>query len=93
MLIERVMLKVRGEDMKPQKFTTEDSEKKNFRFVKCSVNSAVPSSPKEYPWIIECRKVKGWHKKTNTMRAQRGGGKRLSRNLFIFEAFLSVLCG
>ena len=78
--------------MKPQKFTTEDSEK-NFRFFKCSVNSAVASSPKEYPWIRECRKVKGRHKETNTMRAQRGGGKRLARNLFIFEAFLSVLCG
>jgi hypothetical protein len=27
--------------MKPQKFTTEDTEKKNFIFLKSSVNSAV----------------------------------------------------
>jgi len=27
--------------MKPQKFTTEDTEKKNFRFLKRSVNSEV----------------------------------------------------
>ena len=48
--------------MKPQKFTTEDTEeeqRKNFRFFKGSVYSVVSSS----------------------------------RNLFIFEAFLSVLCG
>jgi len=31
--------------------------------------------------------------KTNTMRAQRGEVKRLSRNLFIFKSYLSVLCG
>jgi len=30
------------------KFTTEDTEKKNFRLFKGSVNSAVASSPKEY---------------------------------------------
>jgi len=45
-----------------EKFTTEDAEKKNFRFIKCSVNSVVASSQKECPWIIE------W---VNTMRAQR----------------------
>jgi len=39
--------------MKPQKFTTEDTEKMNFRFLKSSVNSMVASSPKEYPWIKE----------------------------------------
>ncbi|MFZ3138534.1 MAG: hypothetical protein WA126_14215 [Thermodesulfovibrionales bacterium] len=35
--------------MKPQKFTTENTEKKNFRFFKSSVNSVVASSQKEYP--------------------------------------------
>jgi len=35
--------------MKPQDFTTEDTEKKNFRFSKSSVNSVVVSSPKEFP--------------------------------------------
>ena len=35
--------------MKPQNFTTEDSEKKNFRFFKNSVNSVVASSPGEFP--------------------------------------------
>jgi len=34
-----------------KKFTTEDTEKKNFRLFKGSVNSAVASSPKEYPSI------------------------------------------
>ena len=58
--------------MRPQKFTTEDSEK-NFRFFKCSVNSAVASSPTEYHWLRECKKVKGRYKKTNTMRAHREG--------------------
>ena len=48
--------------MKPQKFTTEDTEKKSFRFIKSSVNSVVASSPI------------GRHKKTNTVRAQRGKG-------------------
>jgi len=37
--------------MKPQKLTTEDTEKENFRFLKSSVNSVVGFSPKEYPWI------------------------------------------
>jgi len=35
--------------MKPQNCTTEDSEKKNFRFFKNSVNSVVASSPGEFP--------------------------------------------
>ena len=35
--------------MKPQKFTTENTERKNFRFFKSSVNSVVASSQKEYP--------------------------------------------
>ena len=35
--------------MKPQNFTTEDAEKKNFRFFKNSVNSVVASSPCEFP--------------------------------------------
>ena len=35
--------------MKPQNFTTEDSEKKKFRFFKNSVNSVVASSPGEFP--------------------------------------------
>ena len=35
--------------MKPQKFTTECTEKKNFRFIKSSVNSVVASSQKEFP--------------------------------------------
>ena len=39
--------------MKTQKFTAEDTEKKNFRFFKSSVNSMVASSLKEYPWISE----------------------------------------
>jgi len=34
--------------MKPQKFTTEDTEKKNSRFFKSSVNSVDASSPKGY---------------------------------------------
>jgi hypothetical protein len=33
--------------MNPQKFTTGDTEKKNFRFLKSSVNSAVASSQKD----------------------------------------------
>jgi len=40
------MSKVRGEDMKPQKFTTEDTEKKNFSFIDSYVNPVVASSPK-----------------------------------------------
>jgi hypothetical protein len=36
----------REEDMKSHKFTTEDTEKKNFRFSKSSVNSVLASSPK-----------------------------------------------
>ena len=55
--------------MKPQKFTTEDTEKKNFRFFKSSANSVVASSPKEYP----CSKVKGRHKKTNTSESTERG--------------------
>jgi len=35
--------------MKPEKFTTEDTEKKNYRFFKNSVNSVVASSSKDYP--------------------------------------------
>jgi GxxExxY protein len=35
--------------MKPQEFTTENTEKNNFGFIKSSVNSVVASSPKEYP--------------------------------------------
>ena len=35
--------------MKPQKLTIENTEKKNFRFFKSSVNSVVASSQKEYP--------------------------------------------
>ena len=35
--------------MKPQEFTTEDTEKKNFSFFKSSVNSVVASSQKEFP--------------------------------------------
>lgn len=54
---------------------------KEFRFFKSSVNSVV-ASQKEYAY-----------KKTNTLRAQRGVGKRLSHNLFILKSFLSVLCG
>jgi hypothetical protein len=38
--------------MKPQKFTTENTEKKNFRFFKSSVNSEVASSQKEFPFDI-----------------------------------------
>ena len=34
--------------MKPEKFTTEGTEKKNFRFFKNSVNSVIASSQKEY---------------------------------------------
>ncbi len=35
--------------MKPHNFTTVDTEKKNFTFIKSSVNSVVVSSPKEFP--------------------------------------------
>jgi len=59
--------------MKPQKFTTEGTENKKFRFFKSPVNSAIASSLKEYHWIRECKKVKGRYKKTNTMRAHREG--------------------
>jgi len=41
----------RREGMKPKKLTTEDTEKKKFRFFKSSVNSVVAPSQKEYPWI------------------------------------------
>jgi GxxExxY protein len=37
------------EEMKPHNFTTVDTEKKNFTFIKSSVNSVVVSSPKEFP--------------------------------------------
>jgi hypothetical protein len=40
--------------MKPQKFTTEDTEKKNFRFFKSSVNSVVASSQKELQTGLPC---------------------------------------
>jgi GxxExxY protein len=35
--------------MKPQKVTTENTEKKHYRFYKSSVNSVVASSQKEFP--------------------------------------------
>jgi len=47
--------------MKLRKFTTEDTEKKNFRFSKNSVDSMVASSPKEY--LLE--KLKGGAKRLN----------------------------
>jgi hypothetical protein len=52
--------------MKPQNFTTEDSEKKNFRFFKNSVNSVVASSPGEFPLkeITKCNRgsfiIRAW---------------------------------
>jgi len=37
--------------MKPHKFTTKDTEKKKFRFIKNSVNLVVASSQKE--WLLK----------------------------------------
>jgi len=48
--------------MKLQKLATEDTEKKNFRFSKSSVNSVLASSPREYPYnrlLRERREGKG----------------------------------
>jgi hypothetical protein len=65
--------------MKPQKLTTEGTEKKNFRFFKNSVNSVIPSSQKE----IYFKRSNGM----TAMRAQRGGRKRLSRNFLYINLF------
>ena len=35
--------------MKPQDLTTENTEKKSFRYLKNSVHSMVGTSPKEFP--------------------------------------------
>jgi hypothetical protein len=67
--------------MKPQKLTTEDTEKKNFRFFKNSVNSVIASSQKE----IYFKRSNGM----TAMRAQRGG-RKLSRN-FLYINLFSVL--
>ena len=80
---------VSEEDMKPLKFTTEVTEKKNFRFFKSSVNSIGASSSKN----ILVASLKAVHKKTNTMRAQRGKGSDflvISLYLNLFSAFSVV---
>jgi len=43
--------------MKPQEFTTEGTEKKNLRFFKSSVNSAVASSQKEFPLKVVTERI------------------------------------
>jgi len=40
--------------MKSQKLTTEDTEKKNFRYFKSSVNLVVAYSQKEFPGFSQC---------------------------------------
>lgn len=55
--------------MKPQKFTTEDTDKKDVRLKKlCGLDCFFSKK-------ISFKKSNG----TNSLRAQRGGGKRLSR--------------
>ena len=80
--------------MNPRNFTTEYTEKNNFRFVKSSVNSMVASSAIENPLkevteLIISSAIEVQQKNTNTMRAQRG--KRLSRNNLLCLKLFSVL--
>ena len=64
--------------MKLRKFTTEDTEKKNFRFLKNSVNSMVASSPKEYL----LKKLKGGAKRL-ILLGHRGEGSEFLVTCYI----------
>ena len=78
MKITGIILKVyekRGEDTNPKDFTTEDTEKKNFRFFKSSVSSVVTSSK-------NVGRLKDGVKKLYYESSERGGN-RLSRKLYI----------